>query len=91
MTPDRNSILATMYQTDTDDTPDTPPTSNRTRKIRVGIIEYEVPTIEYVQQLEQQVVRLTRTVERMENAQRLQNGNLETMRNYVNRKEQDNR
>lgn len=67
---DRGTILSTMYQDDTDDgaTETRPLTSfsGRTRRIRVGAIEYEVPTIEYTQQLEQTLARLARTIDQQQ-------------------------
>lgn len=59
---DKNELLAAMYNDD-GDTPVTTtskePASisgfSRTRKIKVGIIEYEVPTVEYVNRLEQMI------------------------------------
>jgi hypothetical protein len=55
---DRGALLAAMYQDDgqQDDGSETHvdvPGFNRSRIIKVGIIAYEVPTVEYVQRLEQ--------------------------------------
>jgi hypothetical protein len=71
MTTDRGTILSTMYQDDEDVTTGAHPPlglSGRTRRIRVGAIEYEVPTVEYVRQLEQTLIRHSRA---MEHQQRL--------------------
>lgn len=75
---DRDELLATMYR---DDEPDIQPAPSidqrqmRSRKIRVGIIEYEVPTVEYVQHLEQIIAQQAqmlaqhrRVIARMESA-----------------------
>lgn len=37
--------------------------TKRTRKVRVGAVEYELPTVEYVQQLEQLVHQQARMLE----------------------------
>jgi hypothetical protein len=57
---DRNELLATMYQED--ETDEAAQVSieqghQRSRKIRVGIIEYEVPTMEYMRHLEQIIMQ----------------------------------
>jgi hypothetical protein len=67
---DRSAVLAAMYQEDdpaaiTDLKPNTN-MSHRSRKIRVGAIVYDVPTIEYVQQLENMMLHQTQTVERLQ-------------------------
>lgn len=70
---DREDLLAAMYN---DDEPINPPalrqTDLRSRKIRVGVVEYEVPTVEYVRQLEQLLIQQSnlldqqrRTVDRL--------------------------
>jgi hypothetical protein len=56
---DREQLLAAMYN-DPDPVAKATPieqTGLRSRKIRVGIVEYEVPTVEYVQQLERLVTQ----------------------------------
>jgi hypothetical protein len=55
---DRDDLLALMYDDETPTETVAPERSNvRTRHIRVGPIGYEVPTVEYVQMLEQLVQR----------------------------------
>jgi hypothetical protein len=66
---DRSAVLAAMYQDDDDPAAaDQPINTNRarTRKIRVGIIEYEVPTVEYTQQLETMIQHHARVIERQQ-------------------------
>lgn len=67
--PQRAALLAAMYDSD-DDQPDSPPieprSDSRTRKVRVGIIEYELPSIEYVMRLEQVVARQQATLDRQQ-------------------------
>src|SRR3954467_5337350 len=68
---DRAAILSTMYQAE-DEPDERAPTStkaavaqagiNRSRRIRVGAIEYEVPSIEYVRQLEQSLLQYSQMV-----------------------------
>lgn len=60
------TLLAAMYDPDSEDTDNAPvePHDSRTRKIRVGIIEYEVPTVEYVMRLEQIIARQQATLDR---------------------------
>src|SRR5262245_32549881 len=84
---DRNDLLATMYQDDESTAAPVPidQGDQRSRKIRVGIIEYEVPTMAYVRHLEQiitqQAQMLTqhrRSILRLENTAR-------GTRNFINR------
>jgi hypothetical protein len=58
---DHDDLLATMYD---DDAVVVPPVAAPvgTRKIRVGIVEYEVPTVEYVRQLEQLLAQQTQMI-----------------------------
>lgn len=55
MTEDHTAMLAAMYQADEQpqDAIDDASGIDRTRRIRVGVVEYEVPTVGYLQQLEQ--------------------------------------
>lgn len=64
------NLLAAMYDPD-EETPDTTPVqanTGRTRKIRVGIIEYEVPTVEYVARLEQMLAHQQTIMDRQHRA-----------------------
>lgn len=56
---DRSTMLATMYQTDAEATSSSVPLNPqmRTRKIRVGAVEYEVPSVDYMNRLEQAIQR----------------------------------
>lgn len=65
MDSDRSTLLATMYQDDGPPSSAHPPinTSNRSRRIRVGTVEYEVPSVEYVQQLEHVILQQGRVIE----------------------------
>jgi hypothetical protein len=52
---DRTELLTAMYRDDAAETATQVPVEpgqQRSRKIRVGIIEYEVPTMEYMRHLE---------------------------------------
>jgi hypothetical protein len=42
------------------------PAAARSRKIRVGVVEYEVPTVAYVEQLEQLLVRQRQSIEQFQ-------------------------
>jgi hypothetical protein len=64
---DRAAVLSAMYQDDDDDeTDDTQRTpmglGGHIRRIRVGAVEYEVPSVEYVQQLEHMVAQQVQTM-----------------------------
>ena len=66
---DRAAVVSAMYQTDDDDETASPDSralvtgrTGHTRRIRVGAVEYEVPSVEYVQQLEQMVAQQVQTV-----------------------------
>ena len=54
---DKDQLLAAMFSDD-EVKPSVPleKSGARTRKIRVGIVEYEVPTLEWVRHLEQTVL-----------------------------------
>jgi hypothetical protein len=65
----RAAILSAMYQDDDDDVAENPDTrrspmglAGHVRRIRVGAVEYEVPSVEYVQQLEHMVAQQVQTV-----------------------------
>lgn len=65
---DKDDLLAAMYM-DSDEPAKVVQaggTSNRTRKIRVGIIEYEVPSAEYVEYLEQAITTQQRAINRLQ-------------------------
>lgn len=85
MSDDKTNLYAAMYNTDQDEpiskkpgiAEQSPTQSAKTRKIRVGIVEYEVPTPEYVGRLEalvtaqtQQIQNLLREMRRVEQAMR---------------------
>jgi hypothetical protein len=60
MDQDRSTMLAAMYQNTepvNSHAPTINPTATRSRRIRVGAVEYEVPSLEYVQRLEQAMHR----------------------------------
>jgi hypothetical protein len=65
MDTNRETVLSAMYQGD-DDNPNEVRSlaspSDRTRRIRVGAIEYEVPTVSYMQQLEQTLAHHSRII-----------------------------
>jgi hypothetical protein len=54
---DRDDLLATMYDDDTVVSVPIQQNDLRTRKIRVGVVEYEVPTVEYMRHLEQRLTQ----------------------------------
>ena len=66
---DRDELLAAMYQDD-DAEPKKeihidPTGFNRTRKIHVGAIVYEVPTIDYVTRLEQMLTKQAKIIDQL--------------------------
>lgn len=69
---DRSDIVTTMYQNQEDETAAAPNPqaarhpASRTRRIRVGAVEYAVPTIEYVQQLESILIQQARALEQQQ-------------------------
>lgn len=70
-TPDRDAVYAAMYgkmepEKKTDVHIVDPAGFNRTRKIIVGAIPYEVPTVAYVARLEQIVMRQNILIRRLE-------------------------
>lgn len=66
---DHDDLLAAMYSDDIEAPTTThnpiEPSNLRTRKIRVGVVEYEVPTKEYMRHLEQMVMQQAQTIEQM--------------------------
>ena len=79
-----DALLAAMY--DLDDAPPTTPVQPRdprTRRIRVGIIEYELPTVEYVRQLEQLILRQADTLEQQRRALERLTTSVHGTRNFV--------
>ncbi len=89
MNMDKDELIALMYR----DEPKKETTNqtqinsgfSRTRKIRVGAIEYEVPTVEYMNRLEQLVVHQAKTVEEL--LQRIDRLNITVIstRNFIRR------
>jgi hypothetical protein len=82
---DRDDLLATMYDDEVvvpvaplDVTPGT-------RKIRVGIAEYEVPTVEYVRQLEQLLTQQSHMITQLRHAMHRMESLHHGTRSYVRR------
>ena len=79
--PDRDEIYAAMYgKMEPEKKKDVhidPTGFNRTRKIMVGAIPYEVPTVAYVARLEQIVARQAMMIRRLEQE-------MNTMQKFVN-------
>jgi len=63
-----DELLAAMYDQDAEKAIAIQPRDPRIRRIRVGIVEYEVPTLEYVRQLEQLILRQADTLEQQRRA-----------------------
>lgn len=76
---DNSSLLSAMYQDDDAEQQPKPTAThpsgfNRTRKVRVGVVEYELPTVEYVTRLEHIVLRQQHMLDMHQRAiNRLQN------------------
>lgn len=88
MEEDKTALLAAMYQDDDDQPSDTPvdqPGFNRSRKIRIGIVEYEVPTVEYVTRLEQVVMRQQHMIDQQRRLLARVQSSLSATRNAVRR------
>lgn len=69
---DQSELLAAMYQSDDDPAPQSELQFDsagftRSRKLRIGAIVYEVPTVDYVNRLERLIVTQARTIERQQN------------------------
>ncbi len=87
---DRDELLAAMYNSDepekqTTKEPDEGIGFSRTRKIKVGIIEYEVPTVEYVNRLELMVMQQARVIETQRRQMERIKGSIMTTRNFIRR------
>lgn len=57
----------------------------RTRKIRVGIIEYEVPTVEYVARLEQLIADQARLIDKQKGEILRLGGFMNSTRSFIRR------
>ena len=82
-----SELLASMYGEEEEDKAlaAPAPSTSRTRTIRVGIIEYEVPTVEYMQFLEVTIAQQTRVLDQQRRAiERIQTL-LQGMRGFVRR------
>lgn len=85
---DHDDLMAAMYSDDETQPPTSKPiepTNARTRKIRVGIVEYEVPTKEYIQHLEQLLMRQAQTIEQMQREMTRLRVELHGTRNFLHR------
>jgi hypothetical protein len=88
---DRAELLSAMYQDDevenkaSDVSPIDPTGFNRTRRIRVGIVEYQVPTVEYVSRLEQLIAQQARTIEQQKRSIERLEGFVLSTRNFIRR------
>lgn len=84
---DRDDLLAAMYNDDEAPAPKLPLEQGglRTRKIRVGIVEYEVPTLEWVRHLEQLVQHQADMIEQQRRALDRLDALLRGTRNFVRR------
>jgi hypothetical protein len=89
MDEERDDLIASMYQSDDAETQQAtqiePSGFNRTRKIRVGIIEYEVPTIEYVHRLEILIASQGKMIERQKHMIDDLRGSVVSTRNFLRR------
>lgn len=65
---DKDDLLAAMYTIDDKPSQPVEQSNPRSRKIRVGIIEYEVPSMAYVQHLEQIVMQQANELARQQRA-----------------------
>ena len=83
---DRDDLLAAMYN-DEEAKPSVPLEQSglRTRKIRVGIVEYEVPTLEWVRHLEQMVQHQADMIEQQRREIDRLDALLRGTRNFVRR------
>jgi len=82
-----SELLAAMYQVEDDDHTGAmiPPQDLRSRRIRVGIVEYEVPTVEYVQHLERLILRQADLLEQQRRMLERLAGNMHSTRDYIRR------
>lgn len=85
---DHDDLMAAMYSDDDDAQPSSKPIDPgnlRTRKIRVGIVEYEVPTPDYVRHLEQLVLQQAHNMQLMQREMARLRVELHGTRHFVNR------
>ena len=84
---DRDELLAAMYNDDAAPAPNMPLEQSglRSRKIRVGIVEYEVPTMEWVRHLEQLVQHQADLLEQQRRSLDRLDGLLRGTRSFVRR------
>lgn len=87
---DQDDLIAAMYQDDTEEIETEPkhvdPSGfRRSKDIHIGIVKYEVPTVEYVMRLEQIVMQQARIIEMQKHEiSRLSNFMVST-RNFIRR------
>jgi hypothetical protein len=81
----REDLLAAMYDDDAPDMPTIPIDNGISRRIRVGVIEYEVPTVDYVRRLEQIILQQAQTLEQQRRTINRIEGMLMGTRNYLRR------
>lgn len=82
-----SELMAAMYHIDDADPTDAmiPPQDMRSRRIRVGIVEYEVPTVEYVRHLERLILRQANLLEQQRRMLERLAGGMHGTRNFVRR------
>jgi len=82
-----SELLAAMYHVDDDEHPGAmiQPQDMRSRRIRVGIIEYEVPTVEYVQHLERLILRQAGLLEQQRRMLERLAGSMHGTRDFIRR------
>jgi len=83
----REDLLSAMYDDDDGNATEraVPLNNSDSRRIRVGIIEYEVPTIDYVRRLEQLIVQQAQMLEQQRRVIARVEGMLLGTRNFVRR------
>jgi hypothetical protein len=84
----REDLIPVMYTDDDDEPTKAIPLEQsglRSRKIRVGAIDYEVPTVDYVRHLEQSVMQQAKTIDYMRREITRMNALLHGTRNFVRR------
>lgn len=88
---DRDELYAAMYNDEEEPEKTKEPSYidptgfSRTKKIRVGAVEYEVPTIEYVSRLEQLVLRQARVINQQKRHLERLEGFVLSTRNFIRR------
>lgn len=82
---DRDDLFASMYDDDMQAAPKPIDPAPGTRRIKVGIIEYEVPTVEYVRQLEHLLVQQAHMLDQQRRAIHRIETLLHGTRNFVRR------